>query len=358
MNLRNIVWIPVSAAAAVSSGFAQLDRGVITGVVTDPSGAAVPDARIIAVHVSTNVSTSTASTASGNYTLPALPIGTYRFTVEAGGFKQAKQENLLVTAGSTIRLDIAMEMGTVSESVQVTARTTTLETESTRVATNLSNKLVDDLPLVVAGQMRNVFNLAMVAPEAKSASNYRIGGGQGGGWDMMMDGVSQASASYNYQAARAPISSVPVDAISEFNVESSGMKAEYGRAMGLISYATKSGTNQMHGNVFEFLRNNAVDARGFFAQTKPVLKQHDFGATGGGPVYIPKVYNGKDRTFFFLGYEGFPQSSRQHAGVLYRSPSGDVPRRFPWLGEQHRRTHSALRSGDHSRQSVRRGVRP
>ena len=214
-----------------------------------------------------------------------------------------------------------MEIGQVSEAIEVSARANALETDSTRVATSLSTKLVEELPLVVAGQIRNVFNLAVIAPEARNVGTFRIGGGQQAGWDMQMDGTSTTSASTNYQYERAPISSVPVDAIAEFNVESSGMKAEYGRAMGIVSFATKSGTNQLHGNVFDFMRNNAADARGFFARSAPVLKQNDYGFTVGGPVYLPKVYNGRNKTFFFVSYEGFRnRSGNSPATTQSRSP--------------------------------------
>ena len=270
---------------------AQLNRGTITGIVTDPSGAAVAEAKVTVVHLETNIRSSTNATESGNYTLPALPIGQYRLDIEAPGFKRAVRDNVSLGAGTTLRLDIALEIGSVTETVEVAATAVPIESESSRVGTNITNKLVQDLPLVVAGRIRNVFNLAVIAPEAKTVGGFRIGGGQQAGWDMLMDGVSVASASNNYQTERAPISSVPIDAISEFTVETTGMKAEFGRAMGVISFETKSGTNQFHGSLFEFLRNDALDARGFFAARSPVLKQSDFGGTFGGPIFIPKVYN-------------------------------------------------------------------
>lgn len=287
----------------------QLDRGSLTGTVKDPSGGSVGAAKVTATQIDTNAIFSTATTDTGDYTLPALPIGKYRVEVEAAGFKRAVKANVGVTSGSTLRLDFTVELGSVSESVQVQALATSLETETTRVATNLTTKLIEDLPLVVAGQIRSVFNLAVIAPEVKTNNGYRIGGAQGSGWEMNMDGTSLTSASTNYQTERAPISSVPVDAIAEFTVESAGMKAEYGRAMGQISFVTKAGGNQLHGNVFEFLRNNVTDSRGFFAQSAPVLKQNDFGFTLGGPIYLPKIYNGKNKTFFFVSYEGFRNRS-------------------------------------------------
>jgi hypothetical protein len=174
-----------------------------------------------------------------------------------------------------------------------------------RIATNVTSKLVENLPLVVGGKIRSVFDLAVLAPETKTGSGFRIGGGQGASYDMLMDGSSIATASSNYQNERAPLDAVSVDSISEFSVEYTGMKAEFGRAMGIISFVTKSGTNSFHGSAYEFFRNNALDARGFFAATAPVLKQNNFAGTIGGPVVIPKIYNGKDKTFFFVNYEGF-----------------------------------------------------
>jgi outer membrane receptor protein involved in Fe transport len=287
------------------TAFAQSDRGIIAGIVSDPSGGAVSGAVVTVQHAETGVRSNTTSTSTGNYLVPALPIGSYQVEIEAPGFKRLVQQKVTVNSGSTTRLDLTLELGSVTESVQVTAEAPSLQTDSARVATHITGKLVEDLPLVVAGQIRNVMNLAIIAPEAKTGNQFRIGGGQGAGWDMNMDGASVTSASTNYQQERAPLSSVSLDAISEFAVESSGLKAEHGRAMGIINFVTKSGTNEFHGNVFEFMRNEALDARGFFAERRAKLRQHDFGGTIGGPVILPKIYNGRNKTFFFVSYEGF-----------------------------------------------------
>jgi len=155
---------------------AQLDRGSLTGEVKDPSGAAVSGAKVTATQLSTNSVSSTTTTESGDYTLPALLIGTYRVTVESAGFKRSVNSKVEVTSGSTLRLDFKVELGMVNESVQVSAQASSLETETTRVATSLTTKLIEDLPLVVAGQIRSVFNLAVIAPEVKTGNGYRIGG--------------------------------------------------------------------------------------------------------------------------------------------------------------------------------------
>ena len=301
MPNRFLLCFFLSASFAVS----QLDRGQIIGSISDPSGAIVPGARITATQKATGIVFSASATATGAYTLAALPVGIYDLQVEATGFKRVQQTGLEVNAGSSVRVDIALDLGSTGESVQVHAEVVHLETDSARSATNITNKLVQDLPLVVGGRVRSVFDLAILAPETRTGNRFRIGGGQGAAFDMLMDGTSVSAASNNYQTERAPLSAVSVDAISEFSVESVGMKAEFGRAMGILNFVTKSGTNDVHGNLYEFLRNDALDARGFFAASRPILRQHNFGGTLGGPVYIPKVYDGRNRTFFFFSYEGF-----------------------------------------------------
>ncbi|MCC6862818.1 MAG: TonB-dependent receptor [Bryobacterales bacterium] len=285
--------------------FGQLDRGAISGIVTDPSAAGVAGAKVTATHLDTNVATSTSTSATGNYTLPMVPVGRYRFEVEAAGFRRSVRPDVTVAAGSTLRLDVALELGMVTESVEVVTEAPNLEVDTARVATNVTGRLVSDLPLVVSGRIRSVFDLAVLAPETSTGNNFRIGGGQGASYDMLMDGTSTSAASNNYQAERAPLANVSVDAIGEFSVEYRGMKAEYGRAMGVINFVTKSGTNEFHGSAYDFIRNDALDARGFFAVSTPVLKQHNFGATLGGPVRLPKIYDGRNKTFMFLSYEGF-----------------------------------------------------
>jgi hypothetical protein len=311
------------ALLLLATAAAQMNRGTLTGTVTDPAGAVVAGARVTAIQMETNLSASTTTTETGNYTLPSLTIGRYRLEFESSGFKKAVRDEIMLSSGVTLRLDVQMDLGSVAESVEVRARASALETETARVGTNITNTLVENLPLVVNGQIRNVFNLAIIAPETRTANGFRIGGGQGAGWDMMMDGMTLASASTQYQTERAPISSVSIDAISEFTVETTGMKAEFGRAMGMISFETKSGTNAYHGNLFEFARNDWLDSRGFFAQRRPVLKQHDFGGTLGGPVRIPKLYNGRDRTFFFFSYEGFRNRTGQRPG-FFTIPSAEM----------------------------------
>ena len=315
--MSKLTQLVLIAVLGISSCFAQTNRGTLTGVITDPSGAVVPGVKIVATHVETGTVSNTVASEGGSYTIPALPIGLYRIEFEANGFKKAIRNQVELASGATLRQDIALEIGSVGESVQVSAQSSPLETETTRQASTIQEKLVQDIPLFVNGSIRSVVSLALLAPETKTINgNLRIGAGQTSGWEMMMDGQPLSSASTLYQDVRAPLASVPIDAIGEFTVETNGMKAEFGRASGSVTFSTKSGTNSVHGNLFEELRNNAMDARGFFANQAPILKQSDFGVTVGGPVYIPKIYNGKNKTFFFATYQGFRNRAGRNIQTL------------------------------------------
>ena len=158
------------------------------------------------------------------------------------------------------------------------------------------------------GAVRRPFDLATTTAEVAGTgdSNFRVGGGRIGGFGVTLDGTAATVARPDAQVSWGQINAPSVEALTEFSVESGGFKAETGHASGgTISFVSKSGTNEFHGNAYEFLRNQALDARGFFAAQKAVYKQNDFGATAGGPVYIPKIYNGRNRSFFFFSYEGF-----------------------------------------------------
>ncbi len=178
--------------------------------------------------------------------------------------------------------------------------------------------MVDELPLVVGGTLRSPFDLAALTPEAKNLggdNGFILGGGQAASYGTTLDGVSANTTralSMSWVAVNAP----SIDAITEFTVDTNGFKAESGTAGGgNMTFVSKSGTNAFHGTAYEFLRNQKLDANNFFNNARgiaiPIYKQHDFGGTVGGPVVIPKLYNGKNKTFFFVAYEAF----RNHAGA-------------------------------------------
>ncbi len=285
---------------------AQNERGSISGIVTDPSGAAVASATLSVVSLDTNAIVRAVTTGTGEYSAPNLQPGVYRVEITAAGFKRFVQQNVVVAASTTVRLDAQLQLGQVTEQVEVTAALATLQTDDAKVSTQVQNKLVDELPLVVGGAMRSPFNLVAVVPEARgSGQALSIGGGQVAQWDATLDGYS-VGTNRSGDTDEAALNTPSVEALTEFTVDTNGFKAEYGQAGGgIMSFASKSGTNKFHGSAYDFLRNDAMDARGFFAQTRSIYRQNDYGFTASGPVWIPRVYNGRDKTFFFVSNEGF-----------------------------------------------------
>ena len=286
--------------------YGQSERGNISGIVTDPAGAAIGSAKLTIVHRDTNTASNVATTEGGEYNVPNLTPGTYRIEITAPGFKRVVQENVIVAAASTLRLDVQMQLGQVSETVEVTASAVQLQTDNAKVSTHVQNKLVDELPLVVGGTMRSPFNLVAVAAEAKGdGQRLALGGGQVAAWDATLDGHT-VGTNRSGDTAEAALNTPSVEALTEFTVDTNGFKAEYGQAGGgVMTFASKSGTNRLQGTAYDFLRNDAMDARGFFASSRSVYRQNDFGVTASGPVVIPKLYDGRNKTFFFFAFEGF-----------------------------------------------------
>jgi len=300
--------------------FGQSDRGTITGTVTDSSGAAVPGANVTVTNLATNANSTAVTTNDGVYSIVALPPGVYRIRIEKSGFKRAEIGQAPVVVGNTTAANITMEVGQVSETVEIAAAAGgQVQTENAKISSQVSNKQIDELPLVVSGTMRSPFDLTLLTPEAKPmglggdagvqgpgyTSNFSIGGGQGGTWGITLDGASSGTSRFG-STEWSSLNTPSIDAITEFAVDTNGFKAESGRAQGgSLNFSSKSGTNEYHGTVYEFARNNYFDARNYFENKTSVLKQHDYGLTLGGPVRIPWVYNGKNKTFFFGSAEWF-----------------------------------------------------
>ena len=312
------------------SAFAQSDRGIVSGSVRDSSGAAIPEANVTATQTATNTAFSTVTTSTGDFTIPAVPPGAYTLKIEKQGFKTFAGTGYVITAGGTTDVHAVLEVGAVTESIQVTASAAAVQTENAKTATQVSNKLVDELPLVVGGAMRNAFDLALVTPQANKTRGvdddkaFNIGGGQAGGYGATLDGVTILTGRFN-SIEWAAVNTPSVDALTEFSVETNGFKAEYGRAQGgIITFASKSGTNEFHGTAYEFLRNNYFDSRRFFEAQKGTYKQHDFGWSAGGPVVLPKLYDGRSKTFFFASMEWF----RNRVGASSSTSSVPTPEMY------------------------------
>lgn len=315
--------ILLTAGGAINL-IAQGDRGAITGTVTDATGAVVAGAQIVIVQESTNSSYKTSSSSAGDYTLPNLPVGSYQVKVSMQGFKAFVANRVAVNPGGETRVDVKLEVGSAEQRVEVMATAQTVQTENAIVGTNVSSTMVDSLPVQVNGTSRSPFDLASAAAgEVNSAATFRIGGGNDT-VGVTLDGSSITGDKIGSDAgdgSATAMNSPSVEALTEFNVESSGFKAETGNASGgTLSFVSKSGTNAFHGSAFEYMRNQDFDAKGFFNSVKPIYKQNNFGATAGGPVWLPKLYNGKNKTFFFVSYEGFRNRVGAGNGTYYSVP--------------------------------------
>src|SRR5437870_4901658 len=283
--------------------FAQSDRATITGTVTDPTGAPAPGVTVTAVDLSTNVKTETRTSHDGVYTIPFLGLGTYRVSAEMQGFKRAVKTDVFLNSGATVRADLTMEVGAVSEQVEVRATSPQLRQDSAEISQQVQAETLSALPLGQTNAGRNVLSIAFLTPGAHGDTfdNFKVGGGSSNGVEYVIDGLGASNNTRNLN-----LEGPGPDSIAEFKVITNSFDAEYGHTTGaLITFVTKSGSNSLHGNLFHFLRNNEFDARGSVLAAPTVNRQNNFGATVGGPIVIPRVYNGRNRTFFFGGFEGF-----------------------------------------------------
>jgi hypothetical protein len=310
--------------------FAQSERGTITGSIQDSSGAVIQGARVNITNAATNVTLEAVTNQTGEYTLPSLPPGSYIVRVEKAGFRPTETKGVNVDAASTVRIDVKLEVGASTQAIEVQASAVQLQTEDAKTSVTLQNKLVNDLPLVVNGTVRTPFDLASLTPDAKNLggdNGFSVGGGQVAAYGTSLDGVSTNTSralSKSWVASNSP----SVEAIDQFTVDTNGYKAEYGHAGGgNMTFVSKSGTNQFHGSAYEFLRNNDLDANNWFSNRSgipiSIYKQNDFGATVGGPVWIPKVYRGRDKTFFFFSYEGFRNRTGSN-GTSFTVPTPEM----------------------------------
>src|SRR3954463_3211832 len=291
---------------------AQSERGTITGTVRDSSGAVIPEVKVTITNTATGQTSNLATNGSGEYTAADLAVGSYNVQAQKEGFRAAQINALTVDAAANVRADINLQIGRSAEVVEVQAAAVQLNSEDSKTTVTINQKLVDTLPLGEGGAVRSPFDLATLTPESKNIggdAGFALGGGQGASYGATLDGVSvdtSRALQKSWVASNAP----SVEAITQFTVDTNGFKAEYGHAGGgVMTFVAKSGTNQFHGSAYEFLRNNAFDANDWFSnklgRSRQIYKQNDFGATIGGPVWIPKVYNGRNKTFFFFSYEGF-----------------------------------------------------
>ncbi len=296
--------------------FGQMSSASLTGVVNDPTNATIPGASVTAVHVDTNREFTATTDEHGRYTLLTLPVGRYRIKAVATGFKTLEREAELTT-NQAANLNVTMELGQVSEVVNVTSTAPLVNATNATVGTLIDTKQVFDLPL--AG--RNFLQLVSLTPGVSTVDNSQGGAGPSIQGQRNRDNLYLTDGVINSNLTMSQVSvAPPVDSIQELRVESVNNDAEFGGASGgYINLSTRSGTNQFHGTAYNYLRNDVLNARNMFQATIPKFRNNQYGGSVGGPVWLPKLYNGKDKTWFFLSYEGV--KNRATASTVTRVPT-------------------------------------
>src|SRR5579872_347405 len=296
-------------------GFAQLDTASIVGTVLDPSGAVIPNASVVAENQNTGARFDTSTNGEGNFVVPVLPIGQYRVTASAAGFKSHTVEGLTLRVSDRLRVDISLEAGSINEKVTVTGESPLVDSASSTLGGFVNTQQLNALPL----NGRDVVQLLTIIPGAmllggstqqsiNGASTFRSEGGV----RFLLDGSDASRVDFDiledtYGSSKGRITRASIDSVQEIRVYTSSFSAEYGQALGgVVNLISKSGTNEFHGSAFEYFRNEKLDTRNYFnTGAKPPFRLNQFGGSTGGPIR-------KNRLFFFANYEGL----RQRLGII------------------------------------------
>ena len=312
--------------------FGQGDRGSITGTVTDPAGAVIANASIQVRNAETAAVYEAASSTTGNYTLAQLPTGTYEISANVPGFKNYVRRGIVVEVAQILRIDISLEVGASSEFVTVTADASLLKTESGELSHNVSSDRLDNLPILGIGAtqagssgIRNPMAASQLIPGTtfQANVNIRVNGAPSNTQAIRIEGQDATNGGSAFATGQIQPS---VEAIQEVSIQTSNYAAEYGQVGGgLFNFTVKSGTNQFHGTAYDYFVNEVLNAGQAFTNNgsgslvRPVQRRNDYGFTLGGPVDIPKLYNGHDRTFFFFNWEQYRET------IIYNNMPLTIP---------------------------------
>src|SRR5437773_10544467 len=312
------VWCILSIVVlSVLPALAQTQAS-ISGVIHDPTGAVIPGVTVTVTNPATNFVRSAISNEAGVYNFPVLQPGRYNIKVELPGFRTITQNDVELQVQQSARLDFTLQVGEVSQTIEVSGAAALIATENATVGTVIENKRIVDMPL----NGRNFLQLVSLSPNVsygfnssqqaderqggtRASQNISVAGQRSEFNHFTLDGVENTDVNFNTYVVLPSI-----DALQEFKVQTGIFPAEFGRATTQINVSTKPGTNQFHGTLFEFLRNDKLDAKPYtFAGDRPKdpLKWNQFGFTLGGSAWLPKIYNGKDRLFFMSNFEGFKE---------------------------------------------------
>src|SRR5258708_182352 len=278
---------------------AQSTFATVTGTVTDPVGAIIPGVTLTATHIETNIKTTAQSNEAGVYTIAQLKEGEYTLRAQGAGFKEFVVQNVVLQARDLRRIDIHLEVGAVETSVEVTSGATLIETESARISDSKDANLLNALPL----NTRSLYSYLALSPNVLSAgfglSYRRFAGSRGNQGDVSLDGVSISTA---YDGSQISPLVNYIESFGEVRTDMANNGAEFA-AIGQVTVISKSGTNQVHGSLFDYYSTPWFRARNPFALQRGTVIQHTPGGTIGGPIVVPKIYNGRNKTFFFFSFE-------------------------------------------------------
>jgi hypothetical protein len=306
-EVEKVIMLALLLGAAVSA-LGQVESGRFVGRITDAAGAAVPNATVKATNAGTNIVQTAITNSIGDFVITPVAAGVYSLSVAAPGFDTATTTKVEVQVGQIVREDLSLKVGASSTTIQVTTEAPLISTDSATIGTVVSNEQLTSLPL----NGRGFYQLAELTPGAslqaatgnslairpEIVNGNVISGVHGFATSFLLDGVDVTE-----QHQGGTFMQTSIDALQEFSVQQNAYSAEFNRGGPGFNSTTKSGTNHLHGGVFEFIRNNIFDARNYFSLNRAVLKRNQFGGDIGGPVTIPHLYQGRDKTFFFVDYE-------------------------------------------------------
>ena len=341
INLKPLFCALVLIFFGTLNAFAQQGRGTILGSVTDQTGAVVPGARIVITNINTNLEFTAVSNNDGAFNIPALSVGSYKVAVTKDGFKKYLRSGIVLEVDQKAQLNVTLETGAVTDVMEVTGQGSLVDTTTATLGKVIENRRVQELPL----NGRNAFSLVLLSPAVQSGAGPSASGFGDRGTQVSLiriNGSPLASNNISVDGLSSTNPYIPdvsinpnVDAVEEFKVQSSAMSAEFGFTLGgVVNLVTKSGTNNLHGTLYEFFRNNYLDANSWAnnraGRAKQPLRYNQYGGAIGGPIRLPKKifgplgYDGRDRSFFFYNYEGYQFVT--NASGLHDADSGDARR--------------------------------
>src|SRR5437867_9133833 len=320
LHVGRVVLLLTVIGLTAGAASAQEFRATVTGRVTDPDGLAMPGVTVSVINPRTNEVATAVTSTEGVYSLPFLRPGLYTVTAELQGFRKYSQDGVQLEVGQTVTLNMTMQVGSISETVTVIGESPLIETSKADRGMVIDNQRVTELPL----NARNPFMLSYLAPgityngpaiyqrpfDNGAIADWSINGGQNRNNEFLLDGAPNNSIQGGNNIAYVP----PVDSVQEFKIVTNSYDAQYGRtAGGVVNVSLKSGTNELHGSVYEFARRKELDSTEYFFkvnnQKKPDHKLDQYGFQLGGPVEIPGLYDGRNKTFFMFSYEGYKEAT-------------------------------------------------